>query len=102
MRSKDVIIIKDWIKRKSFLKTEFKKIIYRSILQNINFNKLVRIEMMKKLIFLKKKNSICRQNNVCLLTGRIGGVFKKYNLSRQSIKRIAKITCLNNTKAISF
>jgi ribosomal protein S14 len=58
--------------------------------------------MAKKLIFFKKKTSISRQNNVCLLTGRIGGVFKKYNLARHSIKRVAKLTCLTNTKAASF
>lgn len=102
MRGKDIVLYKDIIKRKSFLKTEFKKIIYKSILQNFSSNKLMRIEMLKKLIFFKKKNSISRQNNVCLLTGRIGGVFSYYNLSRQSIKRVAKLTLLNNTKASSF
>jgi ribosomal protein S14 len=52
--------------------------------------------------FFKKKSSISRQNNVCLVNSRIGGVFKKWNLSRHSIKNVAKLTMLHNTKASSF
>lgn len=102
MRSSSYILKNDLIKRKLFLKSEFKKIIYKSILQNFNTNKLIRIEVLKKLIFFKKKSNISKQNNACLLTGRVGGVFKNYNLSRHSIKRVAKLTMLHNTKAASF
>lgn len=103
MRNKvDYVLIKDFIKRKNFLKKEFKRVIYKSVLRNLQTNDLVRIEVLKKMNFFKKKCSISRQNNVCLVTGRIGGVFKKWNLSRHSIKNVAKLTMLHNTKASSF
>jgi len=102
MRSRDTVVDKDIVIRKNFLKSEFKKIIFRSIFQNFSASSLTRVDVIKKLIFLKKKSSISRQNNVCLLTGRVGGVFQKWNLSRHSIKRVAKLTMLNNTKAASF
>ncbi len=103
MRSKvDYVLVKDFIKRKDFLKKEFKKIIYKSVLRNLQTNDLVRISVLKKMNFFKKKSSISRQNNVCLVNSRIGGVFKKWNLSRHSIKNVAKLTMLHNTKASSF
>lgn len=103
MRSKiDYVLVKDFIKRKDFLKKEFKKIIFKSVLRNLQTNDLVRIQVLKRMNFFKKKSSISRQNNVCLVTGRIGGVFKKWSLSRHSIKNVAKLTMLHNTKASSF
>jgi ribosomal protein S14 len=102
VRGRDIAVDKDIVKRKKFLKSEFKKIILKSILQNFSSNQILRVEVLKQLIFFKKKTSISTQNNVCLLTGRIGGVYTKYNLSRHSIKRVAKLNLLNNTKAASF
>lgn len=102
MRSEQTILLKDLIKRKEFLKIEFKKIIFKSILQNKNTSPLTRIDVSRKLTYFKRKSNISVQNNVCLITGRIGGVHKNYNLSRHSIKRIAKLTMLHNTKASSF
>lgn len=103
MRDKsEFILVKDVIKRKNFLKKEFKKIILKSIIQNLRGNSLSRVEAIKQFNFFKKKCSISRQNNVCLLTSRTGGVFKKWNLSRHAIKNVAKLTMLHNTKASSF
>jgi len=102
MRNRDTVLRKDMVKRKSFLKNEFKKIIFKSISQNFGVTYMLRIEVLKNLIFFKRKSSISRQNNVCLLTGRVGGVYGKYNLSRHSIKRVGKLNMLNNTKAASF
>lgn len=101
--SKELIVLKrDLLKRKQFLKSELKKIIFKSIFQNYASNTLVRIEVLRKLIYFKKKTSITRQNNVCLITGRVGGVYKRYNFSRHEIKRFGKLNMLNNTKIISF
>lgn len=102
MKPGQIVVYRDMVKRKAFLKTEFKKIIFKSILQNFTSTKLMRLEVLKKLIFFKRTSSISRQTNPCLLTGRTGGVFSKYNLSRHSMKRIAKLTLLHNTKASSF
>jgi hypothetical protein len=76
MRTNKLNVLKDKVKRKSFLKNELKKIILKSIFQNFKLKELDRLNAFKKLTFFKKKSSISRQNNVCLLSGRIGGVFK--------------------------
>lgn len=102
MNNEAIVLTRDVIKRKNFLKTEFKKIIFRSIFQNKFSSSLTRIDVLRKLNFFKKKTSITRQNNVCLITGRIGGVYKKYNLSRHEIKRMGKLNMLVNTKINSF
>jgi ribosomal protein S14 len=102
MRSRELVILKDKIKRKYFLKTELKKIILKSIIQNFGANDIVRLSAFKKITSFKRKTYISRQNNVCLLTGRMGGVYKLYNLSRHSMKRMAKINMLQNTKIKSW
>ena len=73
----EFITTKDVIKRRNFIKKEFKRIILKSIIQNLRGNSLSRVAAIKHINFFKKKCSISRQNNVCLLTSRIGGVFKK-------------------------
>jgi len=76
MRSKLVVIYKDKVKRKKFLKTELKSIILKSIFQNFQTNDIVRLSAFKRLSFLNKKSFISKQNNMCLITGRMGGVYK--------------------------
>jgi len=101
--TKEVIVLtRDVLKRKNFLKTELKKIILRSISQNFESNHSVRIDVLRRIIYFKKKSSITRQNSVCLITGRIGGVYRQYNLSRHEIKRMGKLNMLVNTKMASF
>jgi len=95
-------IYRDKIKRKSFLKNEFKKIILQSVLQNFNSNNLSRISAMKKLIFLKKKSQISRQNNMCLVTARFGGVFQTHDMSRHIMKKLGKFNLLHNLKIKSW
>lgn len=98
MRKKELLIHKDKVRRKKYLKNEIKKLILKSIFQNFQLNDITRSSALKKITFLHKKNYISRQNNMCLLTGRFGGVFKKFDLSRHSIKRIAKFNMLQNVK----
>jgi hypothetical protein len=76
MKSKLVVIYKDKVKRKKFLKTELKLSILKSIFQNFQSNEIVRLSAFKKLSFLKRKSFISKQNNMCLLSGRMGGVYK--------------------------
>ncbi len=94
--------LKDKLKRKNFLKNEIKKIILKSIMQNFQINNIIRVNALKKLIFFKKITYISKQNNVCLKTGRYGGIFKKYSLSRHTIKRLAKFNNLQNTRIKSW
>jgi ribosomal protein S14 len=45
-----------------------------------------------------KKYNISKQNNICLKTGRIGGVFRNWSASRHYIKQMGKWNLLTNTK----
>jgi ribosomal protein S14 len=89
-------IRRDKVKRKQYLKLEFKKIILQSVLQNFNANEICRLQVMKKLRFLKKKGQISKQNNMCLITARYGGVYQSHDLSRHTMKKFAKFNMLHN------
>lgn len=93
-----MIISKDLIKRKNFLKNEIKLILLKSISKNFQINNIIRVEMFRKISIFWKKCNITKQNNICLYTGRIGGVFKKWNASRHYIKQMGKWNLLTNTK----
>jgi ribosomal protein S14 len=95
-------IYSDKIKRKQFLKSESKKIILQSILQNFEANDIIRLMAIKKIIFLKKKGHLSRQNNMCLLTSRFGGVFKSHDISRHMMKKFGKFNMLHNVKMKSW
>jgi hypothetical protein len=75
-------ITTDFIKRKSFLKNEFKYIILKSVTQNKNIKPIVRSYAYMKLIFLKKKERISFQRNVCLIRGRYRSIFKTTQMGR--------------------
>jgi len=98
MKKEKLVIYKDFIKRKNFLKNEIKSIILKSILQNFQINNEIRIEAYRKILISWKKCNISKQNNVCLKTGRFGGVFKQWNVSRHYIKQMGKWNLLTNTK----
>jgi ribosomal protein S14 len=102
MKYNKLVISKDKIKRKEFLKTEFKKLILKSIFQNFKISDMCRIDAFRKLVFLKKKSSISYQNNICLISGRIGGVFNKWHISRHNIKVLGKFNMLHNVKINSW
>jgi len=71
-------------------------------MQNFQVNEIIRLKAFKKITFLHKKGFFSKQNNMCLITGRMGGVFKINDLSRHSIKRIAKLNMLHNFKIKSW
>ncbi len=97
MKKEKLVISKDLIKRKKFLKNEIKMLILKSILKNFQINEIIRLEVSRKISILWKKCNITKQNNICLNTGRIGGVFKKWNSSRHFIKQMGKWNMLTNT-----
>jgi ribosomal protein S14 len=95
-------INKDFIKKKKFTKLEIKKIILKSIIHNKNLKPKLRALAFYKLSRLPLKSFISKQNNnLCLLTGRIGGVLKLTNLSRHSMKRLGVVGNLQNIKVIT-
>jgi small subunit ribosomal protein S14 len=102
MVKKKIKIYKDYIRRKTFVKTEIKRIILKSILQNFQSTNLVRLNSFKKIQFLNKKGYLSKQNNLCLYTGKFGGIFKKFGFSRHMIKNLAKNNLLHNVKIKSW
>jgi ribosomal protein S14 len=91
-------INKDLLKKKIYIKSEIKKIILKSIIHNKNLKPIIRSSARYKLSRLQLKASISKQNNICLLTGRFGGVFKLTNLSRHSMKKLSINGNLQNIK----
>lgn len=103
LKNNSLKINKDFIKRKNFVKQEIKKMILKSIIQNKNLKPIIRSLAFYKLSRISLKSSISKQNNnICLLTGRIGGVFKNTNLSRHSMKKLSVNGNLQNIKITTW
>jgi hypothetical protein len=49
MKKEKLVISKDLIKRKNFLKNEIKLILFKSIIKNFQINEFIRIEMFRKI-----------------------------------------------------
>jgi ribosomal protein S14 len=100
---KNKIINIDMLKRKKFTKIEIKKIIFKSIVQNKNIKPIIRAKAIKKNCKFSYLSYISKQNNnVCLKTGRIKGVYKMFNMSRHCIKKIGVLGNLQNIKIASW
>lgn len=103
MKNKIINIKKDLLKRKKYTKVEIKRILLKSIIQNKNVQPLVRVKAIRKnckrsyLSYISKQN-----NNICLKTGRIKGVYNMFNISRHSIKKISVLGGLQNIKIASW
>ena len=101
MRKKNKIlnIKKDIVKRKKYLKIEIKKLILKSIFKNENANTLLRLKVKKYIDKYSNNKSISKQNNnICLISFRIKGVYNKFNFSRQNIKKLGINNNLQNYK----
>ena len=96
-------IKKDFIKRRSFIKHEIRKLLLKSILQDHNTSKLVKSLAAYKLAHFKLYSSVSRQNNnICLKTGRYKGILKHTYFSRHYIKKLGKSNNLQNFKIASW
>lgn len=95
-------IVKDQINRAYFIKKELKMIILKSIIQNKNVKPIIRGYALYKKALINRKSSISNQNNVCLLRGRIRGVWKFSQLSRHAMIKLAVYGGLQNTKIKSW
>lgn len=103
MKSKIKCIKKDKERRKEFLKKEIKKIIFKSIIQNLAVKPKIRALAVKKNNNIKKFSSISKQNNnLCLKSGRFKGVLKKTNLCRHEMKKLIITGSLQNIKISSW
>lgn len=95
-------ITKDLIKRKRFIKNEFKKIILKSIIQNKSTKPITRSFATFKLLSFTRKVKISRQKNVCLLRGRNKGVYKLTQLCRHMTVKWGVVGNLQNLKINSW
>jgi ribosomal protein S14 len=103
IKAKILNIFKDKNKRVLYNKYEIKKIIFKSIIQNKNIKPIIRAKAIRKLCKLTLKSSISKQNNnICLKTGKIGSVYKTFNLSRHYLKTISLSGNLQNVKIASW
>jgi ribosomal protein S14 len=92
-------IKKEYIKKKKFLKNEIKKIILKSIINNQNIKPITRANANYKLSkFIQNSNIAKQKNNICIKTGRIGGVYNMTNFSRHYIKKLFDKNNLQNLK----
>ena len=103
MKNKINNINREITKRKKFLKKEIKKIVLKSIIQNLNLKPKIRALAIKKNLHKNNNFYISRQkNNICLQTGRIKGVLNLTNFSRHHIKKLGTTGCLQNIKISSW
>jgi ribosomal protein S14 len=101
MRQKNKRILKEVIKRKHYIKLEFKKKIYKSIVHNNNyFNLHKTINSFK--INNNKKKAVSFQRNVCFKTGRFRNVYRYNNLSRHAFKKLNLEGRIQNIKNLSW
>jgi hypothetical protein len=92
-------IKKEYIKKKKFLKNEIKTIILKSIINNQNIKPIIRANATYKISKFLYNSSISKQkNNICLKSGRIGGVYKLTNYSRHYMKKLFDKNNLQNIK----
>jgi len=102
MKNKIINIKKDILKRKKFTKIEIKKIIFKSIIQNKNVKPIIRSKAVRKYNKFSRQVSISKQNNnICLKTGRMKGVYNMFNISRHTIKKIGILGNLQNIQISS-
>ena len=95
-------ITKDIISRKYFIKKELKLFILKSLIRNQNTKPILRAYSLFLLTSkTKKKWSIARQQNKCLLTGKAKSTLKISNISRQSTKKLIELGLMQNIKTIS-
>lgn len=92
-------IKKEVIKKKLFIKFEIKKLILKSIINNKNTKPIIRANALYKLSKIANISTISKQkNNICLKTGRMGGVYRQLNFSRHYIKKLFDKNDLQNIK----
>jgi ribosomal protein S14 len=102
LKTKNINIYKDLVKRKKYIKIEIKKLILKSIIQNKNVKPIIRASASYKLSRLSLFSSISKQNNnICLKTGRIKGVYNITNMSRHYMKQIGAENNLQNFKILA-
>jgi small subunit ribosomal protein S14 len=83
------LIIKDKKRRNLFKKYEIKRKYLKYIINNKNIIKYIRINAMLKINKLPKDSSKIRIKNRCIITGRPKSIYRKFKMSRISLRNFA-------------
>lgn len=75
--------------RNSFKNYEKKRLILKSITNNLQFEKKIRWKIQKKLLNFSNNSSMTRIKNRCILTGRSRSVYRFFKLSRIQLRKLA-------------
>ena len=75
------LVLRDLKKRKLFKNLEPKRILYKSIIQDLSFPKQLRFNSSIELTKLPRNSSLSRIRNRCIKTGRGKAILKKFRLS---------------------
>lgn len=97
MNAKKLKISRDEILRLIFLKKEIKRILLKSIIKNQQVRPLSRGFCTYKL--QREKNFFSRQKNICIITGKSGGVYSLTHTSRQMMNKLLQEGFLTNVKS---
>lgn len=83
------LIRKDKNKRNLFKKYEIKRKYLKYILNNKKITKYIRINAMLQMNKLPKNSSRIRIKNRCIITGRPKSIYRKFKMSRISLRNFA-------------
>lgn len=96
MNVKKIKISRDELLRIIFLKKEIKTILLKSIIKNQQIKPIYRGLCAYKL--QKLKTFFTRQKNICIITGKSGGVYSVSNTSRQVLNKLLQEGFVTNMK----
>lgn len=89
-------IIKDFVKRKIFIKRELYKLILKTYFHNRYAENSKRFFLKILMLSSKKKSNISFQKKKCVLTGQSKSIYKNFEVSRHKIKQLNNIGMIQN------
>lgn len=75
--------------RYSFQKFEKKRLILKSITQNLHLKKMLRWSLQTKFLTFPLKSSLTHIKNKCILTGRSRSIHRLFKMSRLQLRKWA-------------
>ena len=82
-------IQRDLKKRKSYLKNELKRVLYKSCIQNVALSKKLRYHLSTEFQKVSRNSSRVRIQNHCISTGRNRAILRFCRLSRIKFRELA-------------
>lgn len=81
-------LLKDANLRTLVARVEYRRLLYKAILQDRSLPQPLRYEFMFKLNKVSKKSSAVRTKNRCVMTGRGKGVLRAFKCSRIALREL--------------